>query len=309
MQLLSVNYHYFREEKPKSGIYPLTLNEFEKQLDEISNYYDFISEDMILDIVNGNKKTDKNFCLLTFDDGLKEQMDVADILLKKGIPGIFYASTGAIKNNTVLDVHKLHYIRSLVEDEHIYEILNKEFNISSYNFDESFLKNQYRYDTLLSSEVKYYLNFVLNTEQKDKIVNILFSELVTNESDFAKKLYMNEDNLKKLAKFSMLGTHAESHRPLSTLHENEIRSDIEESVKYLESVVGKTINSISYPYGGKSAVCQNVADIAEECGLKFGLTMWRGINTREDMQNQFLLKRIDTNDAPGGKSKSMEYCI
>lgn len=309
MQLLAVNYHYFREEKPKSGIYPLTIKEFERQLDEISKYYDFISEDMILDIIDRKKRIDKKFCLLTFDDGLKEQMNIADLLLKKGIPGIFYVSTGAIKENIVLDVHKLHYIRSIVEDEHIYEILDKEYDISSYSFDKSFLKNQYRYDTLLSSEVKYFLNFVLNSEQKNKIVDILFSELVSDEYDFSKKLYMNEDDLIKLANSSMLGTRADSHLPLSTLHETEIKYDIKQSIKYLESVVGKSIKSISYPYGGRSAVSQNVADIAKKCGLKFGLTMWRGLNNNNDLDKQFLLKRIDTNDAPGGKLNSREYCI
>lgn len=309
MQLLAVNYHYFRQNKPKSGIYPLTLKEFEKQIDEISKYYDFISEEMIINMIDTKKIINKNFCLLTFDDGLKEQMDVVELLIKKGIPGMFYVSTGAIREHNVLSVHKLHYVRTLVEDDYIYETLDKEYNISEYKFDKSFLENQYRYDNSLSRAVKYFLNFVLNNEQKDRIINILFSELVNDESDFSKKLYMGKEDLKRLSSYSMLGTHSESHRPLATLHKKDIKNDIKQSIKYLESIVEKPIKSISYPYGGKSAVSQSVADITKECGLKFGLTMWRGINTQDDIENSFLLKRIDTNDAPGGKLNSVEYIL
>ena len=59
--------------------------------------------------------------------------------------------------------------------------------------------------------------------------------------------------------------------------------------------------------GVGKAVSKEVAEVAEECGLQFGFTMWRGINNFENLENKFLLNRIDTNDAPGGKLKRTNF--
>ena len=37
--------------------------------------------------------------------------------------------------------------------------------------------------------------------------------------------------------------------------------------------------------------------------------MWRGINNLKNLDNKFLLKRIDTNDAPGGKLNSFDFIL
>ena len=119
---------------------------------------------------------------------------------------------------------------------------------------------------------------------------------------------MDEKDLKWLFKKSMLGTHGDKHIPLAFFNSDEIEKDINMSIKYLESIVGNnSINSISYPYGGKKAVSKSVATIAEKCGLRFGLTMNRGVNYFDKYQNNFLLNRIDTNDAPGGKLENSTY--
>jgi peptidoglycan/xylan/chitin deacetylase (PgdA/CDA1 family) len=308
MQLLAINFHYFREQKPKSGIYPLTTKEFEKQIEIIAKTYDFISENEIMDSISNRNNRNKKRCLLTFDDGLKEQMKIAELLERKGIPGMFYVSTNPIRNNTVLDVHKLHFIRSKIKDEKLFNLLFEEFNLDNYKFNDNLLKNQYRYDNLISSKIKYFLNFVLSDKEKKEVIDKLFVKLAGSEKEFSKNLYMDNKDLKWLFKKSMLGTHGDKHIPLACLSSNEIEKDINMSIKYLESIVGdNSINSISYPYGGKKAVSNSVATIAEKCGLSFGLTMNRGVNYFDKNQNNFLLNRIDTNDAPGGKLENNNF--
>ena len=308
MQLLAVNFHYFREQKPKSGIYPLTTKEFEKQIETIAKTYDFISENDIIDSISNIKNRNKKSCLLTFDDGLKEQIKIAEILDRKGIPGMFYVSTNPIRNNIVLDVHKLHFIRSNIQDEKLFSLLFDEFNLDNFRFNDKILKNQYRYDNIVSSKIKYFLNFVLSDSKKKEFIDKLFVKLAGSEKEFSKNLYMDEKDLKWLFKKSMLGTHGDKHIPLAFFNSDEIEKDINMSIKYLESIVGNnSINSISYPYGGKKAVSKSVATIAEKCGLRFGLTMNRGVNYFDKYQNNFLLNRIDTNDAPGGKLENSTY--
>lgn len=310
MQLLVVNFHYFRKKKPNKGIFPLTLREFEYQIEIIGKDYDFVSEDEIIEYIKNEKKISKNSCLLTFDDGLKEQMRVADLLIKKGIPGMFYVNSGSIKNNIVLDVHKLHFIRSILPEKDLYNFLCNEYNLKTYTFNQKSLKNQYRYDNDMAREIKFYMNFVLTEKERKNTINYFFQRFVSNEKHFAKNLYMCHDDLKKLAKYSMLGTHSKNHLPLGNLTDQEIEKEIRDSILDINNIVGeKKVRSISYPYGGVSAVTNKVAHVAEKCNLDFGLTMWRGINNLKNLDNKFLLKRIDTNDAPGGKLNSFDFIL
>ena len=306
--LLSVNYHYFRENKPSSGIYPLTFKEFESQIDELSKYYIFISQNDLISKIRAKDFDNKNYCLLTFDDGLSEQMAVLDILNKKGIPGVFYVTTNSIKNSKVVNVHKLHYIRSLIADEKIYSFINNYIKLDSIKFPNN-IEGLYRYDLLGTKKLKYLLNFILEPTVKDKIIDDLF-KTVANEKEFSKKLYMTKSDIRGLDNLGYLGTHGDLHLPLAMLSDEEIKKDIKSSLSFLhnECNVNK-IKSISYPYGGPKAVSQNVVNISKGLGFDFGLTMNRGLNDINDLESPLLLKRVDTNDAPGGKLKSKEFCI
>lgn len=302
--ILAVNYHYYRNRIPKGGIYPVTEKAFQRQLGLLATKYNFISECDLLDLIERiNNRECHKLCLLTFDDGLKEQMQAARFLDNIGVPAMFYVSTHPIRNNCVSAVHKLHYIRSQMVDQEINKILDLKFRISNFDFEQHVLDQQYRYDNELSKKIKYFINFVLTEDEQRYLINYLFSELVADEKDFSKKFYMNAQDIRWLANRSMLGTHGDEHKPLATLTTNEIKKNLEESLEFLEFTTKKigAVRSISYPYGGPTAVSVNVARIAQDCGMKFGLTMLRGVNTIADLSNPLLLKRIDTNDAPGGK--------
>ena len=107
----------------------------------------------------------------------------------------------------------------------------------------------------------------------------------------------------------MLGTHSKNHLPLGNLTDQEIEKEIRDSILDINNIVGEKVRSISYPYGGVSAVTNKVAHVAEKCNLDFGLTMWRGINNLKNLDNKFLLKRIDTNDVQAEKLNSFDFIL
>ena len=308
MKLLAVNFHYVRDEIYTSGIYPRSIKQISEQIDALSKYYIFISQEELITKIRTKEYDKKNYCLLTFDDGLKEQMNALDLLVSRGIPAIFYVTTHAIRNTTVVDVHKLHYIRSLLEDKDIYQFIMKYIDPSTITYPAN-INELYRYDTLETKKLKYLLNFILETTLKEKIINDLFATL-TDETALSKKLYMNTDDIQKLDKLNCLGTHSDSHLPLATLDEVSIRNEIENSIQFLTEVChAAKPKSISYPYGGPKAVSPKVTSVSQEFDFDFGLTMFRGINEITDLQTPLMLKRIDTNDAPGGKMNSTEFCL
>ena len=308
MNLLAVNFHYFREEKYTGGIYPISKIELQKQLDEIAKSYQFIGQNEVIDLLKNKQQSTKNYCVITIDDGLKEQMQAFDFLNEMGVPSILYVPTYPLKHKKVLDVHKLHYVRTKMNDNDLYDLLNEQYQIDKIKFDEMALANQYRYDSDLSRKVKYFLNFSLSPTQKEVAIDFFFSKLVEDEPDFSSNLYMNDADLIKLAKADSLGSHGENHLPLATLTPQKAALEIAHASQYLESITNQKITSFSYPYGGKDAVNDSIPKLFDATDIEFAFTMWRGLNTEHDLKNQpYLLKRIDTNDAPGGKNNLFEY--
>lgn len=308
MNLISVNYHYIRENKPKNGIYPLSLSELSSQIDRLAKVYDFVAQSEVLSCFdNGFSSKGKAKCLLTFDDGLKEQMIAFDFLKEKGIPCVFYVPTDPLEFESVIDVHKIHHIRANLSDVELLKNIEDNFDLSSVRLNSKTLAEQYRYDSADARRIKYLLNFILKKEEKELFVEKVFSELVCSEKRFSKNLYMSLDDLIKLEKAGCLGTHSASHRPLGRLSDLEARADIEKSIDYLKRVVGSAPISISFPYGGTTALPNLPASYFESLGLQFGLTMLRGTNSLGEDISPFMLKRVDTNDALGGKNYRAEY--
>ncbi|HIP11818.1 MAG TPA: hypothetical protein EYG73_03765, partial [Arcobacter sp.] len=236
MKLLSVNFHYVQDEVYENGIYPRSIKQISEQIDVLSKSYEFISQDELVNKIKRKEYDKKNYCLLTFDDGLKEQMNALELLNKKGVPAIFYVTTNSIKNNTVVDVHKLHYIRSLMDDNDIYEFIAKNIDISSIKYPSN-INDLYRYDTLETKKLKYLLNFILEPTLKTQIIDRLLETLI-EESALSKKLYMTKENIKQLGGLGYLGTHSDLHLPLATLTDSAIKKDISDSVKFLSDVCG-----------------------------------------------------------------------
>ncbi|MFN0214462.1 MAG: polysaccharide deacetylase family protein [Saprospiraceae bacterium] len=298
MSLLAVNFHYFRETSYKSGIYPTTRMKLEKQLDALSRVYKFVSQEEIASWVQERAIPNGNHCVFTLDDGLKEQMEVFDFLNSKGIPAIFYVPTDPIRHQKVLPTHQLHYVRTQLDDKEIFDFFQQHTSIATYQFDDQLLENQYRYDDTLARRVKFYLNFVLPEKEKTRLVQQLFEALVSDEATFARKLYMDENDLRRLAKAAALGSHGSAHLPLAMLAPEEAEQDIIASVRYLESVGKQAIVSFSYPFGGEKAVSPSIAPILERAGIQFAFTMKRGFNYEEQFSDPLFLRRMDTKDVP-----------
>lgn len=302
MKLLVVNYHYYRDETYKSGIYPTSKKQLFRQIDSIRKHnYEFTSLNDITNIYLNGNKTNQKLCLITFDDGLKEQVKAYDDLCLIGIPAQFYACSAPFLDNSIIDVHKIHLIRTKLDDKQLFKAIQDYSPIDKYQFNEDFLKAQYRYDSLLSSKVKYYLNFVIDFEKKEKILNNLTIDIFGNLNDIIKSLYMSESDMLKIDKTNQLGCHGHSHRPLGSLSFKEAEDQLRLNVNYLRQIGCKNINSFTFPYGGPSAIREDMNHIFDQHGIKTAFSMKRELNSLNN--NPLLLNRFDTNDIFHGKNE------
>jgi len=309
--LAAINYHYIRQSfnYPYSGIHGITPKQFEAQLKTLSGYTKFIPQLALKKMIQEKNELTQKVSMITFDDGLKEQyVSALPVLDKLNIPAVFYVNTRTIVEPIVLNVHKIHILRSRISPE-IFKNKLKEFieeRKLDVDFSVALIKGEqhYKYDKGEAARVKYILNFLLDQSRQDDFIDLMFETMIEeSEAEISAKLYMDKSEVKSLANKGYLGSHTHDHNPVGLLNEDEKVFQISESKKILEKITGQEIYSLSYPYGSKAS-CENLAPMLENLGYSFALTMERALN--EDISNPYYLSRFDNNDMPMGKSYEFE---
>ncbi|PKD21127.1 hypothetical protein APR41_11980 [Salegentibacter salinarum] len=261
----------------------------------MSNYGAFISQDELLSY----KETplDKNYFLITFDDGLKEQYELAKPILEEmGIPYIFFINTSNFSEEKVSLVHKIHLLRSYVAPEILLQKLNTE--ILTGNEKKAALQH-YNYDTEENAILKYFLNFRLSIIEQKEFIDPLFTKYF-EEKKVAEELYFSEEMLHKLYTEGVLASHSHGHLPLGRLKASEIRKEMQNTQDFFLEKFGKKAKALSYPYGSRDS-CEGIGNLLKNSGFKLGFTMERGANNSLQ-DDSLLLARYDCNDLPGGKN-------
>lgn len=296
------NYHYIREnfETEFPSIFGVSPIFFRQQLLLLKRTGVFIHPNDLINNLDEILKSEQNYILITFDDGLKEQCDVAlPILDELNIPALFFINSINHIEKKVSLVHKIHLVRSIISTVVLYEKLmyftGKNLSLPEVKKAHEF----YRFDDDLSAEFKYFLNVLLDYNTQEKFINGIFTQYF-NESEVLENLYMNTNEIQELIKRGFIGSHSHTHLPLGLFNLETIRHELTISKSYLESLGNATIAFISYPYGTKEAVNGAVAKIAKEVGYEFGFTTKVGVNTSES--NLLLLNRFDCNDLISGKN-------
>jgi peptidoglycan/xylan/chitin deacetylase (PgdA/CDA1 family) len=298
--LLAVSYHYVATSRPAAprAIFPVAVDEFASQLDALARDFEFVSRDDVTRAVETGAVLPERSCLVTFDDGLQQQLDLAlPVLEARGIPAVFFASGAPIAERRVAYVHKVHLLREHVGDDELRAAIERELRQQGVDVpDSSEPPAMYPYDTPEAAALKYLLNFVLGptvTAPVDALFAASFSE-----EEVCGELYADEAGLARLEARGALGAHGYDHLPLATLDDARLRSDLQRSADVLASVTGVRPRMMSYPYGTAYAVDGRVARAAGEAGFTAALTMERAIN--RSLDEPLLLARVDTRDAPGG---------
>lgn len=301
------NYHYIRDnfDAPFPSIFGVTPQQMENQLVELGKLGQFISQEKLINEIDEILGSEENYLLVTLDDGLKEQFEIAKPILDKlNIPAIYYVNSLNFIDKEVSLVHKIHLLRSVISPKDFVKAIQDFFKNESVKLTEdeiSKAETHYNYDDSESACLKYFLNFKLGTKKTAEVVNALF-EKYFNSNEVVENLYMSENQLLELSKLNMLGNHTHSHHALGLLPRDEIIAEISKTKTFIDSFGHQSAYSISYPYGSAEACQSPVSEIASGFGHRIGFSMERGSNNADS--DKLLLKRFDCNDLPGGKNYS-----
>lgn len=247
--LITILFHgLFKNKKEieKNNVHPqqaITVDIFRQFVEYFLDHkYFFISPQ---DILQG-LTTDKNYVLITFDDGYYNNHLSLSILKEYQIPAIFFISTDHVTQNKCFwwDV----IFRERLKIGSAVEKIEKEIQLQLHK------KN---------TEIEEYIKKNINSYALNPLSDIDRPFTTSELRQFAKE------------KVVFLGNHTCGHAILTNYSPSEIRSEIYGAQKTLSKITGKTPMMIAYPNGNYS---ENVLFISKECGLKQGITLNRGKN-------------------------------
>ena len=241
-----VMYHYVREIKKSkfSNLKGLEFEDFKKQIDYFKKNFNIISNQDFVEILKTKKIPKKKSIFLTFDDGYIDHWRyVFPYLRKKKVSGCFYPPVEAIKNNKILEVNKIQFI--LEKEKNTQKILNKIFYLSKkyFNRDEDSLEiskidTKSRYDKKETILIKRLLQNHLPKLMREKITKKLFHLILNiNEKEFAKKLYINENQIKEMYNNNMsFGSHGYEHVWWNKLDYKSQSDQLNKSLNYFKKI-------------------------------------------------------------------------
>lgn len=309
-KLSIVMYHYTRDlvnsRYPK--IKGLSYDLFEQQLQFFDKNFHVVTMETVIDAMNNGAELPDNPVLLTFDDGYIDNFTVAMPLLKKyGMQGSFFIPGKTFTENVLLDVNKVHFVlacadnsKELVND--IYFLFDEARKTSEYKKlpSNNDLYAQYGIANRFDGADVVFCKRILQTAIPEKLRNEMSSKLFEkyvglSESNFARELYMNRDQIKCMKDNGMfIGLHGYDHYWLGNLKEDEMKRDVDKALNVMSDFINKDAWVMNYPYGSYN---QGVIDYIKSKGCVLGLTTI--VNKAEITDgNRFTLQRLDCNDFP-----------
>ncbi len=142
--------------------------EFYKQMEYLSKSkeFDVISLNSALNFIRSSKSIDRNYVVLTFDDGCESFYNIAfPILNSFGFNATVYPITGFLANNAIINSKVYNHLK-LMSKEMIYELYTQGINFGAHTV------HHFRLTELLNSDAEFQIN-----QSKFHLENILGNQI------------------------------------------------------------------------------------------------------------------------------------
>lgn len=255
----------------------------------------------VVDIMEGVERSHSNgrpVCAITFDDGWRDNYDVAFPILKKhGVPATIFLCAGLVGTSHQFWFERVHQLVNGVADAE--DGLSRIRTYCGPLTSSEVLKDIHDNRTLI-----WQINHRLKGLHPDRI-NEWLDEA---ESHFAitpgrTRNLLNWEEIREMSKHSIsFGSHGMSHSILTVLSKEEKYYELAQSKRILSEKNINFIPAISFPNGNYD---QETINIAEEVGYRVLLTA--SINPCGYGESQHLYHRINISDSTSGDLNLLFY--
>jgi peptidoglycan/xylan/chitin deacetylase (PgdA/CDA1 family) len=255
--------------------------------------------------------------VLTFDDGYADNLLEAKPLLDQAsVPATIFVVAGQVGENREFwwdDLSRI-LLNTPVLPEHLELIIAGK--LYSLNLDANSRTNTHagdRWHVLMpidpSPRHTLYRNLApllrdLDYEAREHILATLYNWAGLDSLGRTGYRALNQDELRMLVGNGMIevGSHTMTHPVLSQLTKDAQREEIRRSKRALEEILGREIDSFSYPYGGTGDYTVETVKLVVELGFECACSNFQGLVGEKTDPHQ--LPRYIVRDWDGDKFAS-----
>lgn len=274
--LLVLTYHRITDEPDLQDPLKVAAETFEKQVLFLKKHYTIIFGEQLADIIKNNKPFPENSCLITFDDGWRDNYTNAFPILKKyGIPAIIFITTDYIGTNKVFWHEKLCNILTRVEcDSNKLSSIRNKWPANILERISNILKiPQPQRRPEINDLIEY-----LKSYPPDEINNFI-RELVALfdvVEEVSQPVMLSWEQVKEMSQDNIcFGSHTKSHTILTQISTDKVIEELTESKEIIEKKLSKPVHFLAYPNGNYD---KNIVKIAKKSDYFVGFTCISGIN-------------------------------
>jgi peptidoglycan/xylan/chitin deacetylase (PgdA/CDA1 family) len=251
-------------------------DEFRCEMEFVARNFDVVT---FKDIAENGAESYRCPLIITFDDGYKDNYDIAFSILKEvGIPAVFYVTTDYIDGNSIPWWDEVTYLCGRGGGK-VLSVCRGE-RLFARTMGEDMLPELLDHCKSVSDEERI--------ELLEKIRNVGAEDIPAVQ----RGLMMNWDNVRELAGAGMeIGSHTVSHPMLRNIDNKEkLRNEIVDSKEKIEKEIKSGVYSFSYPVGRKSSADADIVDMVIDAGYNFAVMYEHGVNRKDDLDIYRLLR-------------------
>ena len=246
-----------------------------------------IKEISSLDYNKSLKHKNTKDVYITFDDGYKNNLDVAAPIIKSlGISAIIFVSTNNVNYQEHIPTYFLKIAaRYLEKREYSFDSIKKTICFENESINQKKLK--YFYSSLNIKDLKLFI------EELKELVG--YKELLEFNNVYKNHTIMNWDEVKQILNYNFkIGSHGDDHYILNNKQTTlEINNQINNSYKIILKKNG-SCKYFAYPNGGANDISLNAIKILKSSNYDLAFTMWS--TSAKYSKSKYLIPRISSQD-------------
>jgi len=227
------------------------------------------------------------FACLTFDDGYRDNREIAYPILKKhDCPFAIYVTTSFADGNGKLWWLALEQV---VGDA---DSVDVPFDEGPKRLETATLREK----EAAFSQIYWWLRRIDEARQR-RVIGALAARHDIDLTALCRGLVMGWSELREFAREPLvtIGAHSVRHYALAKLSEGLARAEIEDSVRIIGERLGVRPRHFAFPYGDAASAGAREFRLAAELGLKTAVTTRKGVIFAEHRRHPTALPRVSLN--------------
>ena len=287
-----IMFHHFHDNKK----HPSSQGSINKE--EFNKIINFIGRKNILDAdiffeKFQNKKLKEREVCITFDHGMKCQIDIAvPVLEDHKIKSFFFPHTSIFEG--MLDLEVFRYFRTNFFEnmdefyKSFYEVFDQNLTTFFKNHTQEIDETKKKFPFYSYEDIKFRLvrDKILTQKSYEKIMILMISAKKINHKELHKKINFQKDDLININNLGhLIGLHTHSHPTLLEKSSyDEQKKEYEKNLSIIANILDKPKSEIQYMSHPSGSYNDDTLKILKELGVKLGFTQIMSIDPNKGMK-------------------------